>query len=197
MFFRKKAGPVDFLAVGLGNPGKGYANTRHNAGQIAVEALAKDAGVALTRSKFKSLTAEASFDGVRVLLMFPQTYMNLSGQAVAEAAKFYKIPPERVLVFSDDVALDVGKVRVRRKGSDGGQKGLRNITELLGTTEFPRIRLGVGAKPHPEMEMADWVLSRFSSDERERIDEAAGHAVGAAKLIFAGNIDEAMNKYSR
>ncbi|MBQ3133986.1 MAG: aminoacyl-tRNA hydrolase [Clostridia bacterium] len=197
MFFRKKSGPVDFLAVGLGNPGKEYANTRHNAGQIAVSALAADAGVQLTRAKFKSLTAEATFDGVRVLLMLPQTYMNLSGQAVAEAAKFYKIPPERVLVFSDDVALDVGKVRVRRKGSDGGQKGLRNITEQLGTTEFPRIRLGVGAKPHPEMEMADWVLSRFHSDERKSIDEAAANAVAAAKLVFAGDIDGAMNRYSR
>lgn len=197
MFFRKKSGPVDFLAVGLGNPGKEYANTRHNAGQIAVSALAADAGVQLTRAKFKSLTAEATFDGVRVLLMLPQTYMNLSGQAVAEAAKFYKIPSERVLVFSDDVALDVGKVRVRRKGSDGGQKGLRNITEQLGTTEFPRIRLGVGAKPHPEMEMADWVLSRFHSDERKSIDEAAANAVAAAKLVFAGDIDGAMNRYSR
>lgn len=197
MFFRKKSGPIDFLAVGLGNPGRGYADTRHNAGQIALSALAADAGVELTRSKFRSLTAEATFGGVRVLLMFPQTYMNLSGQAVAEAAKFYKIPPERVLVFSDDVALDVGKVRVRRKGSDGGQKGLRNISEALGSTEFPRIRLGVGAKPHPEMEMADWVLSRFHSDERKLLDEAAKSAAAAAKLVFAGDIEKAMNLYSR
>ncbi len=197
MFLRKKTGPVDFLAVGLGNPGKGYANTRHNAGFIMLEALAKDAGVELTRAKFKSLTAEATFGDAKVLLMFPQTYMNLSGQAVAEAAKFYKIPPERILVFSDDISLPVGQVRVRRKGSDGGQKGLRNITELIGSSEFPRIRVGVGAKPHPEMELADWVLSRFSSDELKQMNEAAEKAVGAAKLVFAGDIERAMNLYSK
>lgn len=197
MFFRKKTGPVDFLAVGLGNPGKGYVNTRHNAGCMMLEALAKDAGVELTRSKFQSLTAEAVFGDVKVLLMFPQTYMNLSGQAVAEAAKFYKIPPERILVFSDDIALPVGQVRVRRKGSDGGQKGLRSITELIGSSEFPRIRVGVGAKPHPEMELADWVLSRFSSDDLKQMAEAAEKAVGAAKLVFAGDIEKAMNRYSK
>lgn len=196
MFF-KKASPIDFLAVGLGNPGKGYANTRHNTGCMALDALAKDAGVALTRSKFHSLTAEARIGEARVLLMFPQTYMNLSGQAVAEAAKFYKLPPERILVFSDDISLPLGGLRVRRKGSDGGQKGLRNIADCIGSTEYPRIRIGIGQKPHPEMELADWVLSRYSSDELKTISEAADKAVEAAKLIFAGNIDQAMNKYSR
>ena len=196
MFF-KKSSPIDFLAVGLGNPGKGYANTRHNTGYMALEALAKDAGVELTRSKFHSLTAEARFGDVRVLLMFPQTYMNLSGQAVAEAAKFYKLPPERILVFSDDIALPLGGIRVRRKGSDGGQKGLRNIAELIGSTEYPRIRIGIGQKPHPEMELADWVLSRYSSTELKTIAEANDKAVEAAKLIFAGKMDQAMNAYSR
>lgn len=196
MFF-KKASPIDFLIVGLGNPGKGYVNTRHNTGVIALEALAKEVGTELTRSKFHSLTGEARIGDARVLLMFPQTYMNLSGQAVAEAAKFYKLPPERILVFSDDIALPLGGVRVRRKGSDGGQKGLRNIGELLGTTDFPRIRIGIGQKPHPEMELADWVLSRYSSSELKVIAEAADKAVAAAKLIVGGQIDEAMNKYSR
>ena len=196
MFF-KKSSPIDFLIVGLGNPGKGYANTRHNTGVMALETLAKDLGAELTRSKFHSLTGEARIGDARVLLMFPQTYMNLSGQAVAEAAKFYKLPAERILVFSDDIALPLGGVRVRRKGSDGGQKGLRNIGELLGSTDFPRIRIGIGQKPHPEMELADWVLSRYSSAELKVIAEAADKAVAAAKLIVAGQIDNAMNKYSR
>ncbi len=196
MFF-KKSSPIDFLIVGLGNPGKGYANTRHNTGVMALETLAKDLGAELTRSKFHSLTGEARIGDARVLLMFPQTYMNLSGQAVAEAAKFYKLPAERILVFSDDIALPLGGVRVRRKGSDGGQKGLRNIGELLGSTDFPRIRIGIGQKPHPEMELADWVLSRYSSAELKVIAEAAEKAVAAAKLIVAGQIDDAMNKYSR
>ncbi|MBP3937722.1 MAG: aminoacyl-tRNA hydrolase [Clostridia bacterium] len=196
MFF-KKSSPIDFLIVGLGNPGKGYANTRHNTGVMALETLAKDLGAELTRSKFHSLTGEARIGDARVLLMFPQTYMNLSGQAVAEAAKFYKLPAERILVFSDDIALPLGGVRVRRKGSDGGQKGLRNIGELLGSTDFPRIRIGIGQKPHPEMELADWVLSRYSSAELKVIAEAADKAVAAAKLIVAGQIDDAMNKYSR
>lgn len=196
MFF-KKSSPIDFLIVGLGNPGKGYANTRHNTGVMALETLAKDLGAELTRSKFHSLTGVARIGDARVLLMFPQTYMNLSGQAVAEAAKFYKLPAERILVFSDDIALPLGGVRVRRKGSDGGQKGLRNIGELLGSTDFPRIRIGIGQKPHPEMELADWVLSRYSSAELKVIAEAADKAVAAAKLIVAGQIDDAMNKYSR
>ncbi|MBQ2939951.1 MAG: aminoacyl-tRNA hydrolase [Clostridia bacterium] len=196
MFF-KKSSPIDFLIVGLGNPGKGYTNTRHNTGVMALETLAKDLGAELTRSKFHSLTGEARIGDARVLLMFPQTYMNLSGQAVAEAAKFYKLPAERILVFSDDIALPLGGVRVRRKGSDGGQKGLRNIGELLGSTDFPRIRIGIGQKPHPEMELADWVLSRYSSAELKVIAEAADKAVAAAKLIVAGQIDDAMNKYSR
>lgn len=196
MFF-KKSSPIDFLIVGLGNPGKGYANTRHNTGVMALETLAKDLGAELTRSKFHSLTGEARIGDARVLLMFPQTYMNLSGQAVAEAAKFYKLPAERILVFSDDIALPLGGVRVRRKGSDGGQKGLRNIGELLGSTDFPRIRIGIGQKPHPEMELADWVLSRYSSAELKVIAEATDKAVAAAKLIVAGQIDDAMNKYSR
>ena len=196
MFF-KKSSPIDFLIVGLGNPGKGYANTRHNTGVMALETLAKDLGAELTRSKFHSLTGKARIGDARVLLMFPQTYMNLSGQAVAEAAKFYKLPAERILVFSDDIALPLGGVRVRRKGSDGGQKGLRNIGELLGSTDFPRIRIGIGQKPHPEMELADWVLSRYSSAELKVIAEAADKAVAAAKLIVAGQIDDAMNKYSR
>ena len=189
-------GPIEWLIVGLGNPGKEYENTRHNAGFIAISALAKACGVQINKSKFKALIAEATVSDKRVLLMMPQTYMNLSGEAVAEAATFYKIPPERILVFSDDISLDVAKTRVRRKGSHGGQKGLKSITEHLGSSDFPRVKLGVGQKPHPDYNLADWVLSSFSADERQQMNEAAERAVEACRLIVAGKTDEAMNRFN-
>ena len=187
------SGPIEWLIVGLGNPGKEYENTRHNAGFIAISLLADKCGVKINKSKFKALIAETAVSDKRVLLMMPQTYMNLSGEAVAEAATFYKIPPERILVFSDDISLDVAKTRVRRKGSHGGQKGL---TEHLGSSDFPRVKLGVGQKPHPEYDLADWVLSNFTADERKRMNEAAEHAVDACRLIVAGKTDEAMNRFN-
>lgn len=190
------AGPIEWLIVGLGNPGKEYENTRHNAGFIAISLLAEKCGVKINKSKFKALVAETTVSDKRVLLMMPQTYMNLSGEAVSEAATFYKIPPERILVFSDDISLDVAKTRVRRKGSHGGQKGLKSITEHLGSSEFPRVKLGVGQKPHPEYDLADWVLSNFTADERRRMNEAAEHAVDACRLIVAGKTDEAMNRFN-
>ncbi|MGM9647284.1 MAG: aminoacyl-tRNA hydrolase [Eubacteriales bacterium] len=189
-------GPIEWLIVGLGNPGKEYENTRHNAGFIAISALAKACSVQINKSKFKALIAEATISDKRVLLMMPQTYMNLSGEAVAEAATFYKIPPERILVFSDDISLDVAKTRVRRKGSHGGQKGLKSITEHLGSSDFPRVKLGVGQKPHPDYDLADWVLSSFSADERQQMNEAAERAVEACRLIVAGKTDEAMNRFN-
>ncbi len=190
------SGPIEWLIVGLGNPGKEYENTRHNAGFIAISLLADKCGVKINKSKFKALIAETTVSDKRVLLMMPQTYMNLSGEAVAEAANFYKIPPERVLVFSDDISLDVAKTRVRRKGSHGGQKGLKSITEHLGSSDFPRVKLGVGQKPHPEYDLADWVLSNFTADERKQMNEAAEHAVDACRLIVAGKTDEAMNRFN-
>ncbi len=193
----KKAGPIDFLIVGLGNPGKQYEHTRHNAGVRALNALAADLGAEVKRARFSALCGEGKLGDKRVLLLFPQTYMNNSGEAVAAAMKFYKLEPSQLLVFSDDVALPLGTVRVRRKGSDGGQKGLRSIITHLGTEEFARVKLGVGEKPHPQMELADWVLSRFTKAESETMDEAAKTAADAAKVIVAGNIDEAMNRYSK
>lgn len=190
------SGPIEWLIVGLGNPGKEYENTRHNAGFIAITLLADKCGVKINKSKFKALIAETTVSDKRVLLMMPQTYMNLSGEAVAEAANFYKIPPERVLVFSDDISLDVAKTRVRRKGSHGGQKGLKSITEHLGSSDFPRVKLGVGQKPHPEYDLADWVLSNFTANERKQMNEAAEHAVDACRLIVAGKTDEAMNRFN-
>lgn len=190
------SGSIEWLIVGLGNPGKEYENTRHNAGFIALSLLAEKCGVKINKSKFKALIAETVISEKRVLLMLPQTYMNLSGEAVAEAANFYKIPPERILVLSDDISLDVAKTRVRRKGSHGGQKGLKSIGEHLGSTDFPRIKLGVGEKPHPQYNLADWVLSNFTAEERKQMNLAAENAVDACRLILAGKIDEAMNRFN-
>ena len=193
----KKAGPIDFLVVGLGNYGKQYENTRHNAGFRALNALADDLVADVKRARFSALCGEGNIGDKRVLLMLPQTYMNNSGEAVAAAMKFYKLEPSQLLVFSDDVSLPLGTVRVRRKGSDGGQKGLRSIITYLGTEDFVRIKLGVGEKPHPQMELADWVLSRFTKAEGETMDTAAKTAAEAAKLAITDSVDAAMNRYSK
>lgn len=195
MLFQRTGG-VDFLIVGLGNPGMAYENTRHNAGYGALQALARELHTELSKKQCKALTGTGEIDGRRVLLLFPQTFMNLSGEAVQAALHFYKLAPEQLLVFSDDVALPLGAVRVRRSGSDGGQKGLRSIIGCIGTDAFPRVRIGVGAKPHPAYDMADWVLSRFKPDEQPAMEDAYEKAAGAAQLIVAGHIDQAMNRYS-
>ncbi len=199
MFLRKKeaAGPIDFLIVGLGNPGKEYENTRHNAGCLALETLARDVNATPNRLKFKGQCTEATVGGHRVLLLFPLTYMNNSGEAVVEAMRFYKLKPQQLLVFSDDISLPVGTVRVRRKGSDGGQKGLRSIIQHIGSDDFPRVKLGVGQKPHPDYDLAAWVLSRFTAQELTAMETAAKNAAQAAELIVDGQIDEAMNRFSR
>ena len=195
MLFHKKSN-IDWLVVGLGNPGMAYEGTRHNAGCSALAELADYAGVKPDKKQFKALTATAAIEGKKVLLMFPQTFMNNSGEAVGAAMAFYKLEPSQLLVFSDDIALDVGGVRVRKKGSDGGQKGLRSIIAHIGTDEFPRIRIGVGKKPHPAYDLADWVLSKYKKDELPLMQEAFEKAAAAARLVIAGDIDEAMNKYS-
>ena len=197
MLFGSRRGAVDFVIVGLGNPGPKYACTRHNAGVRALTALAERLGVTLTRARFHALTAEAELGGRHCLLLFPQTYMNESGVAVAEALRFYKLKPSQLLVLSDDISLPVGTVRVRRKGSDGGQKGLRSIIGHVDREEFARVQIGVGQKPHPEMDLADWVLSRFTAAEEQALAPALEAAAGAAELIAAGEIDQAMNRYSR
>ena len=197
MLFGSRRGAVDFVIVGLGNPGPKYACTRHNAGVRALTALAERLGVTLTRARFHALTAEAELGGRHCLLLFPQTYMNESGVAVAEALRFYKLKLSQLLVLSDDISLPVGTVRVRRKGSDGGQKGLRSIIGHVDSEEFARVKIGVGQKPHPEMDLADWVLSRFTAAEEQALAPALEAAAGAAELIAAGEIDQAMNRYSR
>ena len=192
-----KSSPCEYLVVGLGNPGSQYEATRHNVGFRAVDALAKEAGVKIDRAKFQALTAQATVGGVRVLLMKPQTYMNLSGVAVKQAADFYKVPPERVLVLFDDMDLDVGRLRIRRNGSAGGHNGIKSIISSLGSQEFPRIKIGVGAKPHPDYDLADWVLSRFTLAEQKLLDPAIEHAAEAVPVIFTQGIERASSQFNR
>lgn len=196
MIFQKKKSPIDWLVVGLGNPGMAYEHTRHNAGIDALSVLAEDAGIQLNKKQFKALTGTGDIAGKKVMLLFPQTFMNNSGEAVQAAMTFYKLHADQLLVLSDDIALNPGVVRVRKKGSDGGQKGLRSILCHVGEDTFPRVRIGVGAKPHPAYDLADWVLSKYKKDEQPLMEEAFEKAAAAAKLIIAGNIDEAMNRYS-
>ena len=188
--------PLDFIIAGLGNPGTKYEDTRHNCGFMAVEILAEQLGMQMKKLRFKSLTAEAEISGHRCLLMKPTTFMNNSGDAVEEAASFYKIPPERVLIIYDDISLDVGRLRIRGKGSDGGHNGMKSIILRLNTDVFPRIRVGVGKKPHPDYDLADWVLSRFTKAEGELLMPALTKAAQAAELIVGGKLEEAMNKYN-
>ena len=200
LFFSKKSspspGPVEFLLVGLGNPGKQYELTRHNAGFMALDRIAQKHRGEIRRIRFKGLTGECSLGGRKVLLLKPSTYMNLSGQSVREAMQFYKLPPEKVLVFFDDINLEPGKLRIRRKGSDGGHNGMKNIIYLSGSDQFPRVKLGVGKKPHPEYDLADWVLSRVTKKELEDLDAALDNAAAAAELIVRGDMDRAMNLYN-
>lgn len=192
----RPAGPAAYLIAGLGNPGAQYENTRHNAGFLAVDVLAGKLGVKIDRLKYKSLCADAMIGDKRVLLMKPSTFMNNSGEAIREAAAFYKIPPEQIVILYDDINLDVGSLRVRRKGSDGGHNGMKSILYHLGSDQFPRVRIGVGKKPHPEYDLADWVLGRFSASDAQALDEAFDHAAEAARLIVEGKIDQAMNRYN-
>ena len=196
MLFTRKSGGIDFVVVGLGNPGMAYEGTRHNAGCEALAELARRNGIELNKKQFKALTGVGTVAGKKTLLLFPQTFMNNSGEAVQAAMAFYKLTPDRLLVLSDDISLDVGGVRVRKKGSDGGQKGLRSIITHIGTDEFPRVRIGVGKKPHPAYDLADWVLSKFKKDEQTAMEQAYEYAAKAAELIVDGRIDEAMNKFS-
>ncbi len=190
------AGPVSFLLAGLGNPGAEYAFTRHNAGFLAVDYIAQKTGVRPDRIRFRALCAELTLAGRRGLLLKPQTYMNNSGEAIREAAAFYKLSPENVLVICDDISLAPGQMRVRAKGSDGGQKGLRSIISCLGSDAFPRIRLGVGAKPHPDYDLADWVLSSFTEAERPLLYARLEDTLPCAEAILSGDIEGAMARFN-
>ena len=184
--------PVSWLLVGLGNYGEKYTFTRHNAGFLAIDYISQKLDLKVNRAKFDALCAETVINGQGVLFMKPQTYMNESGRAVRAAADFYKVAPDHIIVLSDDVSLDVGTVRVRKSGSDGGQKGLRSIIYHLNSDGFPRIKMGVGAKPHPEMDMADWVLSRFTEDEQKAMFSRYEDVLDGVRRIIAGDIEGAM-----
>lgn len=186
------SGAIEYILVGLGNPGKEYERTRHNAGFMAMDYISGRCGAKIDRAKFSALVGEATINGKRVLLMKPQTFMNSSGEAVSAAAKFYKIAPENIIVISDDVSLDVGRVRVRRKGSHGGQKGLKSIQECLGTEDYQRIKIGVGAKPHPDYDMAAWVLSTFEPKDIEAISENYPRIYDGLCKMLEGDTEEAM-----
>nr|WP_319489461.1 aminoacyl-tRNA hydrolase [uncultured Caproiciproducens sp.] len=190
------AGPVEFIIAGLGNPGSKYEGTRHNAGFMALDYIAEKAGARVDRIRFKGLTGTARIGGKKVLLLKPSTYMNLSGQSVTEAMNFYKLPPEKVIVLFDDVSLEPGCMRIRLKGSDGGQNGMKNIIYLSGSDQFPRIKIGTGAKPNPQWNLADWVLSKFTDADKKVLYEAIDHANSSIALMVQGNAAEAMNKYN-
>ena len=196
MLFGKKSGGCRYIIAGLGNPGAKYEMSRHNAGFRAAGMLAREEGFDIKRLKFHALTARADICGESCLVMLPQTFMNNSGEAIGEAAKFYKIPPQRIIVFSDDISLDVGRIRVRRKGSAGGHNGLKSIIAHLGSEDFPRVKIGVGKKPNAQTDLADWVLGRFPKESEEELRAALEHACEAARLIISGETDRAMNLYN-
>ncbi len=195
MFFKSK-NSAEYMIVGLGNPEIQYENTRHNIGFEAVDLLCKKNNISLKKLKFNAYFELAEVSGKKCIIMKPQTYMNNSGEAVSQAASFYKIKPENIIVFSDDISLDVGCVRIRRKGSAGGHNGLKSIIELVGSENFPRIKIGVGKKPDARMDLAAWVLGKFSQADKDSLEKSVENAVSAAELIVSGQTDRAMNLYN-
>ncbi len=194
MLFSKPA--CDWMIVGLGNPGDNYARTRHNAGFRAVDALAAELGVRIDRAKFRGLYAQASRQGQKLVLLKPQTFMNESGLSVMDAARFYKLPPERIVVLFDDISLDVGRLRVRADGSAGGHNGIKSIIGCLNSQSFPRVKIGVGAKPHPDYDLADWVLSNFTKPEETLLAPALERAGQAALALIDGGVEAAANRFN-
>lgn len=192
----KKGSAFEYIIAGLGNPGAKYEMTRHNAGFLALDLYAVKNNADIKKLKYHSLVREVTVSGKRCLLMKPQTFMNNSGEAIGEAAKFYKIPPERVIVISDDTTLNVGKIRIRRKGSAGGHNGLKSIIAHLGSEDFPRVKIGVGKKPDAYTDLADWVLARFPKESEADLKNALENALSAVELIVAGETDKAMNLYN-
>lgn len=186
----------DYLIVGLGNPGAKYETTRHNAGFLCITKLEDELNFKTKKLKFHSLIGDTKIAGKKILVMKPQTMMNNSGVAVGECAKFYKIPPENIIVIFDDISLEPGKLRIKRKGSAGGHNGIKSIIAHLGTENFPRIKLGVGKKPHPEYDLADWVLSNFPKNDIPLMRDAMGDACNALEYMIKGDIDGAMSRFN-
>ena len=194
MFFSRKPA-VSWIVVFLGNPCAKYANTRHNIGFMTAEVIEKKYNLSINRLKFKALTALGEINGEKVFFMKPQTYMNLSGEAVKPAADFYKVPPDHILVISDDITLDIGRLRLRRSGSAGGHNGLKNIIEKIGDG-FPRLKVGVGIPPHPDYSIIDWVLSSFHGKDADEISAAVKRAADAVESVIVNGIDKTMNKFN-
>ena len=194
---QKDTTPVSVIIAGLGNPGAQYEKTRHNIGFIAIDYIAEKLGVRIDRAKFHALVAEAKVGNVRVLLMKPQTFMNNSGVAIGEAAAFYKIPAERVIVLHDEISFEPGNLRIRRKGSAGGHNGLKSSIAHLASEDFPRIKIGVGKKPTPDYDLADWVLGKMPKDAMDASEARLEDILGAVRLMADGKIDEAMQRYSK
>ena len=191
------AGPVTHIIAGLGNPGQKYEKTRHNIGFLALDYIAEKYGIRVDRVKFRALVGEGNIAGARVLLMKPETFMNNSGEAIGAAADFYKIPPERVIVLHDEISFSPSVIRIRRKGSAGGHNGLKSIISHLSSEEFPRIKIGVGEKPRPDFDLADWVLGVMPEADAAAVRERFSDIAAAAELLVLGKTDEAMNKYSK
>ncbi len=189
-------GKIEYVIAGLGNPGMEYDGTRHNAGFFTIDLLASQLGENISRLRFKGKTAEVTIGGKRCLLLKPTTYMNNSGESVVQALEFYKVDASNLIVIYDDISLDPGKLRIRRKGSHGGHNGMRSIVELTGREDFQRIKMGVGKKPHPDYDLAKWVLGKFSKEDAGKLKEAAENACECVKLMVQGRTDEAMNKYN-
>ncbi|MBQ2062759.1 MAG: aminoacyl-tRNA hydrolase [Oscillospiraceae bacterium] len=196
MFFKRDSGGYTWLLVGLGNPGLKYESTRHNMGFLAVDKLAENEHFKFNKLRFKAWTATATLGGEKVLVMKPQTYMNLSGESVGQAARFYKIPPEHVLVISDDISLPAGKLRIRANGSAGGHNGLKNIIQHLGSDQFPRIKVGVGMPDNADYDIADWVTGHPMGDEQKPLMEALDKAVAAVPVLIRDGVDKAQNKFN-
>lgn len=189
-------GKIEYIIAGLGNPGLEYEGSRHNAGFFVMDTLAEQVGADINRLRFKGKTGEAVIGGKRCLLLKPTTYMNLSGESVVQALEFYKLGVESLIVIYDDISLEPGKLRIRRKGSHGGHNGMRSIIDLTGRDDFQRVKIGVGKKPHPDYDLAKWVLGKFSKDDAEKMKQSAENACECLKLMVQGKTDEAMNKYN-
>jgi len=189
-------GKIEYVIAGLGNPGMEYDGSRHNAGFFTIDMLAEQLGTSISRLRFKGKTAEVTIEGKRCLLLKPTTYMNNSGESIVQALEFYKVDAQKLIVIYDDISLDPGKLRIRRKGSHGGHNGMRSIVELTGREDFPRIKMGVGKKPHPDYDLAKWVLGKFSKEDAALLKQAAENACECVKLMVQGKTDEAMNKYN-
>ena len=193
--FGKK--PTDaWLIVGLGNPGKDYARSRHNAGWRALDILAQNLGCKIDKGKFQGLYGQANYGDTKVFLLKPQTYMNLSGRSVLQLSAYYNIPPQRIIVLFDDISLEPGRLRVRPDGSAGGHNGIKSVIGELGSQEFPRVKIGVGAKPHPEQDLADWVLSSFSAGEEKALSASLPQAGNAALCVMEKGVPEAANRFN-